>query len=144
MSYVKIWIHLVFSTKARNAFLSRSIRQLVYDHIIDNCKKQHIYLQTLNGYTDHIHCLISLDKDQSIAQVARLIKGESSFWINKTQLLSEPFSWQDDYYAISLSVSRIGQVENYIKSQERHHMKKTFAEEMEAFETSYGLDILKE
>lgn len=123
MSYVKIWVHLVFSTKKRLPFLSKEIRIRVQKHIIDNCKEKEIFLQSVNGHIDHMHCLISLWKDQSISQVTQLIKGESSFWINKNKLTREKFSWQDDYFAVSVSESQVEKVVNYIKNQENHHKK---------------------
>ena len=89
MSYVKIWVHLVFSTRNRTPLLTKEIRYDVYNHIIDNCKEKNIFLQAVNGYTEHLHCLVSLGKEQSIADVAKLIKGESSFWINKNKLTKE-------------------------------------------------------
>jgi putative transposase len=79
MSFVKIWVHLVFSTKNREPLLNKELRQNLINHIIENCKEKDIYLQAINGYTEHIHCLISLGKDQSISKISQLIKGESSF-----------------------------------------------------------------
>jgi putative transposase len=116
MSYVKIWIHLVFSTKNRNAFLSKEYRQELHQHIIINCKAKNIFLQTIGGYTDHVHCLISLGKKQSIADIAQLIKGESSFWINQQKWNSDKFHWQDDYFAVSVSESKIEVVSDYIST----------------------------
>jgi len=144
MSYVKIWVHLVFSTKTRDAFLSKNIRHSVQQHIIFNCKEKDIYLQAINGYTDHLHCLISLGKDQSIAQISRLIKGESSHWINKNQLIKEKFVWQDDYFAVSVSESQVEKVTNYIKAQEAHHANKPFSEEVEEFISKYGFSLIKD
>jgi putative transposase len=138
MSFVKIWIHLVFSTKSRQPWLNKEFRYKLHQHIIENCKEKEIFLQAINGYTDHIHCLISLGKDQSVAKVAQLIKGESSFWINKQDVIEEVFSWQDDYFAVSVSESQVEAVVNYIKNQEKHHAKKSFAEEAEEFMTVYG------
>lgn len=79
MSYVRMWVHLVFATKNRMPFLTKDIRYKVQHHIAENCKEKAIYLQPINGYTDHMHCLISLGREQTIAKVAQLIKGESSF-----------------------------------------------------------------
>lgn len=83
----------------------------------------------INGYSDHCHCLISLSSNQNIEKAAQLIKGESSFWINKNNLTSEKFNWQDEYFAVSISESMIDQVRNYIINQEKHHLIKTFSEE---------------
>lgn len=132
MSFVKIWVHLVFTTKYRKPWLNKEIRHKIHQHIAQNCKEKNIFLQAINGYNDHMHCLISLGKDQSIAQVAQLIKGESSFWINKNNLVQDKFMWQDDYYANSVSDSKVEIVIRYIKDQEEHHSKQSFEEEVEA------------
>ncbi|KIA91268.1 transposase [Pedobacter kyungheensis] len=144
MSYVRIWVHLVFSTKNRHPYLTKNIRYKVHKHIMDNCKNKSIFLQSINGFTDHLHCLISLGKDQSISNVAQLIKGESSFWINQNKLTEIPFMWQGEYYAVSVSDSQLNSVINYIKNQEAHHSKKSFADEVKEFEDKYKFVIQKE
>ncbi len=81
--------------------------------------------------------LVSLGTEQTIAKTAMLIKGESSFWVNKQELIKSKFEWQDEYIAVSVSYSvpiAIGnKVRAYISNQETHHKKKTFAEEYEEF-----------
>ena len=69
-----------------------------------------------------------------------LIKGESSFWINKQKLIKEKFEWQDEYIALAVSESGIDKVRQYIADQEQHHEKKTFAQEYEAFLSLHGFD----
>ena len=144
MSFVKIWVHLVFSTKNRKPWLKKEIRYDIHKHIIRNCNEKGIFLQAINGWTEHLHCLISLGKDQRISKVSQLIKGESSFWINKNNLLSEKFMWQDDYYAVSVSQSQVERVSNYIKNQEAHHTKQSFNEEVEEFISKYGFEIISQ
>ncbi len=144
MSYVRIWVHLVFSTKNRDPFLLKEKRYLLHKHIIENCKEKGIFLDSINGHVEHIHCLISLGKEQSIAQIAQLIKGESSFWINKNHLIPEKFAWQDDYFAVSVSESQLEIVRNYIKNQEKHHSGKSFADEVEEFMNKYGFQRIKD
>jgi len=100
MSHVRIWVHVVFATKNREPLLKKEIRGDVYKHIIENCANQGIFLKAIKGYSDHLHCMISLGKDQSIAKICQLIKGESSFWINKNSLTQKKFAWQDDYFAV--------------------------------------------
>ncbi|WP_183563368.1 IS200/IS605 family transposase [Mucilaginibacter sp. SP1R1] len=143
MSFVKIWIHLVFSTKNREPWLTEKLRYDVHKHIVENCLEKGIFLQAINGYTDHLHCLISLGKDQNIAKIGQLIKGESSFWINKNKLTAEQFSWQDDYFAVSVSESQVQAVVAYIKNQEKHHASKSFQDEVDEFMTRYGWQVIK-
>jgi len=131
MSFTKIWIHLVFTTKYRKPYLKDEIRPVIISHIKVNCRNNNIFLKTIGGYTDHLHCLISLGREQSVAKVAQLIKGESSFWINKNKITPNKFMWQDDYYAVSVNPLRISAVSNYINNQVAHHKKESIAEELE-------------
>jgi REP element-mobilizing transposase RayT len=78
MPYIKIWIHLIWSTKNRYPFLKKELRSKVITHIYENADKKGIHLDFINGYDEHIHTLISLKSDQSVAQAAHLLKGESS------------------------------------------------------------------
>lgn len=142
MSFVKIWVHLVFATKNREPLLSKELRQILISHIIENCKEKDIYLQAINGYTEHLHCLISLGKDQNISKIIQLIKGESSFWINQNHLTVGKFMWQDDYFAVSVSESQVDAVINYIKNQETHHSKKSFNDEVNEFIDKYGWELI--
>ena len=63
----------------------------------------------------------------------QLIKGESSFWINKNRLCKTRFEWQDEYFAASVSESIVGNVRKYIANQEEHHRGKSFDEELAGF-----------
>ena len=140
MPFVKVWIHLVWSTKNREPYLDKTIRQNVFAHIKENARKKDIYIDFINGYTDHVHCLISLGLDQTIAKTVQLLKGESSFWINKQQLTKQHFEWQDEYFAVSVSESVVDRVRDYIRNQEEHHKHKTFQQEYEDFISKYGFE----
>ncbi len=138
MSWVRIWVHLVFSTKNREPFLHKEIRKNVFQHIKQNRDKKEMYLDSVNGFSDHAHCLISLNREHSISHTAQLIKGESSHWINQNKLTTNKFVWQDDYWAVGVSESHLQAVRNYICNQEEHHHKISFAEEVEEFMNKYG------
>jgi putative transposase len=144
MSWVRIWVHLVFSTKNREPFLNTEVlRRQFFQHVKHNTEVKKIWIDQISGYADHIHCLISLRKDQSISNVAQLIKGESSYWINKSALIKNKFSWQDDYWAVSVSESHLDKVRQYIQSQEDHHRSVSFADEVSEFMERYGWTLIK-
>jgi len=149
MPYLKIYIHFVWCTKSREPFLNTlESRQLVWKHIKENAIQKGIYIDFINGYEDHCHCLISLNINQSVDKVMQLIKGESSFWINKNRhlfpnLKGRKFEWQDEYFALSVSESVVDKVRNYIKNQEEHHKKKTFKEEYDEIIEKYNIQIRK-
>ena len=133
MPFVKVWIHFVWSTKNREPLLTDDIRQKVFQHIRENAKSKDIHLDFIGGYTDHVHCLISLGTDRTIQKTMQLIKGESSFWTNKNRLCKTKFEWQDEYFAVSVSESILESVRKYIPNQEAHHRTKSFDEEFEGF-----------
>ena len=139
MPFIKIYIHLVFSTKDRIRFLKTSdVRIKVWKHIKDYATEKGIFLDMVNGYSDHCHCLISLGSNQNIEKIVQLLKGESSYWINKNQLIKDKFAWQDEYFAVSVSESMVDSVRNYIKNQEKHHLKKSFTDEYQEFIERYN------
>ena len=145
MSWVRVYIHMVFSTKNRVPLLSSSeLRKDVFRHIKVNAAEKNIWLDCVNGWQDHAHCLISLGKEQTISKVAQLIKGESSFWINHNNLIETKFSWQDDFWAVGVSESHVRSVRNYIHYQEGHHSKISFAKEVDEFMEKYGWSYVKE
>ncbi|MEM0577042.1 IS200/IS605 family transposase [Flavobacterium polysaccharolyticum] len=143
MPFVKVYLHCVWSTKNRIPYLdSIELRQKVWNHIRENAIQKGIYIDFINGYSDHCHCLISLGVDQNIQKVIQLIKGESSFWINKNELTKEKFQWQEEYFAVSVSESILDKVRDYIKNQEEHHKKKSFQEEYDEFILKYGFKMV--
>ncbi|MBA4851458.1 IS200/IS605 family transposase [Emticicia sp. BO119] len=144
MPFIKVYIHFVWSTKNREPLLAnQEKRHLVWQHIRENAREKEIFIDTINGYSDHCHCLVSLGVDQSIQKVIQLIKGEASFWINKQKITEQQFEWQDEYFAVSVSESMIEKVRNYIKNQEEHYKTKTFAQEYEEFMLRYGFEKFK-
>jgi REP element-mobilizing transposase RayT len=109
----------------------------VHEHKKQNAISKQIFIDSINGIEDHIHVLFGLNADMSIAKAIQLIKGESSFWINKQKMTSSSFEWADEYYAVSVSESQLQKVRDYIANQEDHHKKKTFQEECEEFFKHY-------
>jgi REP element-mobilizing transposase RayT len=121
MSMIKVWVHFVWATKNRKPLLTKEIRSKLFLHMRDNAKNKDFYFDFINGYEDHVHCLIGMGSDYGVAKIANLLKGESSYWMNKNDLCKEHFQWQNEYYAVSVSLSDLSKVRAYIKNQEQHH-----------------------
>ena len=138
MSYVKTWIHTVWGTKNHEPMLKKEIRFKLFNHIKENTKEKKIYIDIINGYMDHVHCLVSLNADMSISRTLQLIKGESAFWINNSKLLYGKFEWANEYFCVSVSESLLDKIRNYIKNQEEHHRKISFKEEYDEFIRKYN------
>ena len=139
MSYVRIWLHCVWGTKSKSQTLSKSVREEVINHIRSNAVEKGVYIDSLNGSTDHLHCLLSLDASHTLKWVMQNLKGESSYWVNKHRITRLKFGWAVDYYAVSISSSDVARVRGYIRDQEYHHGIVTRDEELAALESEEGL-----
>ena len=144
MPWVKVWLHFVWSTKDRHPYLKEEIRNRVLDHIRINAREKGIHIDFINGYVEHVHCLISLGTDQTIEKLMQLIKGESSFWINKNKLTKTKFEWQNDYFVASVSELNLEKVRKYIAKQEEHHRKVPFAQEFDDLLLRAGFERFKD
>jgi putative transposase len=123
---------------------NKNRRITFFKHIKAYAKKKNIYLDFINGVSDHVHCLISLGCDQNMAHVVKLLKGESSAYAVKERLFAADFDWADDYYAVSVSQSHVEAVRDYLKKQEKHHEKKTYLEECDEFIARYGFRRMRD
>ena len=137
MSFTRILIHCVWTTKNRQKTILPSIRKELVEHFKTYCETKEIFVLEINAWENHCHALVSLGRNQNIADVMRMIKGESAYWLNKNGALSFKFQWQDDYYAVSVSESHLNGVCRYIRDQETHHKKLSWEEELKQFLAKY-------
>ena len=91
MPYTKVLIHFIWATKNREPLITTQLKPLLLQHVKENSIKKEIFIDTVNCVSDHIHLLVSLGTEQTIAKTAMLIKGESSFWANKQNLVESKF-----------------------------------------------------
>lgn len=61
--------------------------------------------------------------------MARIIKANSSKWINQNKWFKGIFKWQEGFGVFSYSRSQVDSVAKYILNQAEHHKKSTFKEE---------------
>ncbi len=138
MSFVSIWVHAVWGTKDRDRILIPETRNMICQHIHENAVAKGFYVNEVNGYLGHLHCLMTLRSDWSIGKQMQMIKGEAANWINKNGIFQRKFEWADEYFAASVSENKLGVVRWYIRNQEEHHRKMSFEEEYNSFLKTFG------
>ena len=126
-------MHAVWATKDRRPLLTSQKRAIICEHIKESAKAKDIYIAELDGYTEHLHCLMCLRPELAVSRQMQLLKGESSWWINKQGIFPEKFDWGNEYFAASVSGNDLGWLKNYIRNQELHHRNVTFAQEYSSF-----------
>lgn len=120
----RILVHLVWSTKFREPFITSEIEETVYSFLKDQLEKMGCRVIIINGMPDHVHTLFYLNATKSISEVAKQIKGSSSFFINENQLCNSHFKWGGGYAVFPVSKNRKEQLIFYIRNQKAHHAKK--------------------
>jgi putative transposase len=139
---INVHVHYVWTVKHRADVLHKSFRVELFQHIKQEALNKKIYIDSINGVENHVHCLVSLTATQTIADVIKNIKGESSYWLNLKGYIPGQFKWQDGYGAFAVSPQNIKKVRNYIFKQEEHHKKYTFDDELEIFKQFNHLQIV--
>ncbi len=69
----------------------------------------------------------------------RLLKANSSKWVNDTFFSARTFAWQDGYGAFSIAQSQVDATVAYIRGQAEHHRTRSFQVEFRDFLTRQGL-----
>lgn len=95
----------------------------------------------INSMPDHMHMFFGFRPNQSLSDLMRIVKSDSSEWINKEILQSSRFRWQEGYGAFSYSRSQIKPVALYIENQKEQHRKKTFLEEYTDFLNKFEVEF---
>ena len=137
-TYSRIWVHLIWTTKNRERILFRDRGKQLFDYLIGKGKDYGIAFEKLNIQPEHVHALIDLPTDRTVAKFMNIMKGGSSYWLNHNVFQSK-FAWQRGYGAYSVSASQLDRVKHYIDNQAQHHKRQTFAEEYENWRQEYGL-----
>ena len=140
-SYNKIWIHFIWETPDKQKILSSDARKKISNFLYEYCKEKNIFMKINYVNADHVHTLVDLPTDLSVEECIKLLKGSSSFYINKNRITRNKFSWGKGYGAFSVSASQLNNVVDYIRNQEEHHRVKSFTEEYQLFIKKYGIDI---
>jgi REP element-mobilizing transposase RayT len=87
----------------------------------------------INGMDDHVHLLVRMPSTHSVADLARLVKTNSSRWVHERWPQSKSFGRQTGYGAFSVSESGQNTVREYILHQQQHHARRSFKEEFSVF-----------
>jgi putative transposase len=139
-TFTNLLFHVVFSTKDRLPIIHEALRERLYEYIGGIVRGERGTLLEIGGIPDHVHLLVKLKSDMSIAEMVRLIKSNSSKWVNESTSPTERFEWQTGYGAFTVSESQVRKVWQYIRNQESHHAQVSFKEELIALLEKHGIE----
>lgn len=139
-SLSSILIHLIFSTKHREPFLTPEIDSELYPYMASIFKAMKSPALIIDGTSDHVHTLLSLSRVVTIADLVEEVKTESSKWIKRKGREFRSFHWQSGYGAFSIGQSQVSTVRRYIRRQKEHHRRVTFEDEYRKFLKVYEVE----
>lgn len=132
-TYTQIHIQCVMAVKFRQSLIETQWKERLLLYITAIVQNNGHKMISINSMPDHLHMFFGFRPNQSLSDLMRIVKGESSEWLNKQDFIKSTFRWQEGYGAFSYSRSQIKKVAEYIENQEEHHHKKTFLEEYQQF-----------
>ena len=139
-TYTKFIYHAVFSTKNRIPSIKESMQARVYDYLGGILRRMDAQALAINGIEDHVHLLFLATPDVAFSDIMRVLKANSSRWINLTWRTSRRFAWQNGYGAFTVSASRVDAVRGYIERQKEHHKKRSSGDEFRWLLELHGID----
>ena len=139
-TYTQIHIHAVFAVQNRLSLIHNQWQEELYKYITGIIQNHGHKLLQIGGMPDHIHILFGMRPSESLSDLMKVVKGESSEWINKRRFVMGRFSWQEGYGAFSYSKSQLSNVIRYISRQSEHHKKKNFVTEYIDFLKAFGVE----
>ena len=138
-SYTRCWLHIVWATLERRPLLSKPAAARLSAELTRYADEHQIYMKINFVNADHVHALVDLPASRPIEELAQLLKGSSSHWVNESDLVPGKFGWQRGYGAFSVSHSAVDEVAGYIADQEEHHRKLSFSEELKKLAERHGM-----
>lgn len=136
---VSLLVHVIFSTKNREPFITTEIEPELFAYIGGILNNKGCRLLDAGGTADHVHLLVSQSKNLGLSSLMKDVKKDSSSWIKTKGNEFRSFHWQDGYGAFSVGVGEIGGLTKYIAGQNEHHRKRSFQEELNEFLNAYGI-----
>jgi len=120
---------MIFSTKNRLKLIADDWRPELFSYMGGAVHEHKASLLEAGGIEDHVHLLVRIHPSFAIADTVRLIKANSSRWINEERKIEGKFEWQKGYGVFSVSQSGRDALSQYIRNQREHHTKQTFEDE---------------
>jgi REP element-mobilizing transposase RayT len=134
--YPNVLIHCVFSTKTRLDLIPDALLPRLFPYLNGIGRNIKVPVIAAGGTANHIHMLIALPPDITVAKPMQTFKANSSRWMGEHGI---KFAWQEGYGAFSVSASLRDTVRHYIEHQAEHHQKRSFEEEFAALLNKCGI-----
>ena len=136
----KVYLHLIFHIKTTSVRMLEDDLEQIHAYIGKVLNDMGCQTIWVDGVEDHVHVLLLLSRDITISQMVGDLKRHSSRWVKTLSHHYAKFEWQGGYAVFSVSHSVVEATLKYIKNQNEHHKKVSFADEYRKFLKLYKID----
>lgn len=140
-TYSQLLLHVVFSTKYRDPWLTTDVCPRLYPYIGGIIRGEQGMLSDIGGIEDHVHLYLRWRTDAAVSDLMRTVKSKSSKWLHETFPSLGRFAWQEGYSVFSVSKSQEPAVRLYIQHQREHHARTTFQSELDRLLRTHGVEF---
>ena len=98
-TYTQIHIQAIMAVKFRKSIIHFSWKERLHQYITSILQQRDDKMLSINSMPDHLHLFFGFRPTQTLSDLMRLVKGESSEWINKHKFTDCLFRWQSGYGA---------------------------------------------
>jgi REP element-mobilizing transposase RayT len=113
-TFASLLVHVIFSTKNRAPTLSADLASRLFPYMGGIVRERKGQPLIINGPADHVHLLLSIPAAESIADLLRVLKTNSSRWVHEQFPARRGFCWQAGYAAFTVSGSRVSVRGNHL------------------------------
>lgn len=122
--------HIVFGTRGRVKSIAPEHAEELYRLIWSMLNDRRCKLYRINGMPDHVHMLVDIHPEISLATLMEQVKSKSSQWMKKSGFFPLFEGWGREYFAESKGIIEKDKIIEYIKGQQRHHTTTPYIDEM--------------
>jgi putative transposase len=136
-----VLVHVIFSTKDRAPFLQPMIRPHLHAYLATVARNLDCECFLVGGVADHVHFAVGLSRTITIAKLVSQLKTSSTMWLKTQSPDLANFAWQRGYGIFSVGPSDLPALQHYISTQDQHHQKHSFEDELRAFLLKYDISF---
>jgi REP element-mobilizing transposase RayT len=116
-SVSRLLVHIVWATRGRQLAIDAMLDEPLERALLGKARELRAAVHAFGAALDHVHVLVQLPADVSVAVVVQRLKGATSHAFRRSLL----GGWQVGYWAESVSPEAIQAIALYVRAQRVHH-----------------------
>lgn len=140
-TYTDSKYHVIIRTQDEKPLIAVHQRDELFRYMHGIVRNHDSRALRIGGMENHLHLLLGIHPGTAVADMLRLIKANSSKWLNEHGNCRGWFGWQPGYAAFTVSPAQVPKVQRFIMNQEELHRRMSLGHEYRRIIEKHGLDL---